>query len=178
MDTVLVVCLSQNMATPPLPNIPAGVLIACLQEYGAYLYQWQAHAESQSRELQSLHGRNSELSEANDELRDCRDILQRMVDVQRELVTSLEGDLARVCAERQFTPCACDTNGLSSSSTLSPMLGLAEINSHTREAMMSDPGLPVSRKLPADADLGGPSKKLRMEESEGVEMQLAELLRS
>ncbi|KAM7215495.1 hypothetical protein V8F06_009161 [Rhypophila decipiens] len=87
----------------PLPkHIPVRVFLATLQEYNAYLCQWQAHAEAESRAVNSLRGRITKLEKENEEIRDCRDILQRMVDTQRELVASLEADLAQMKAECHF----------------------------------------------------------------------------
>lgn len=108
----------------PLPNhIPVGVFLAALQEYNAYLYQWQAHAEAESREVRSLRRRIADLEKENEEITDCRNILQRMVDTQRELVVSLEADIAHANAEHQLSHRACDLSGASSSSSsLSPVL--------------------------------------------------------
>lgn len=65
-----------------------------------------------------------------------------MVDVQRDLVTNLEADLVWASAVRQFRLLAGDSNSLSSSPTLPPVLDLAKTISSTRESFPSLVGLP------------------------------------
>ncbi len=120
---------AKSMTTLTLPPIPVCVMLACLQEYNRCLYDWQAHAEGLSREIQSLRGRNTELQKEVEEMRDCRDILQRMVDVQRELQASLEADLRRVHAECQNSPGTCNHIDSCPASTPSPLSDLSEMNS-------------------------------------------------
>ncbi len=172
------------MSSPPLPNhIPVRVFLVALQEYSAYLCQWQAHAEAESREVHSLRDRIAELEKENEEMRDCRDILQRMVDTQRELVASLETDLARV-AECHFSPCACacDLSGASSSSMSSPVLDLGPSETSCYPAApllcLVDPAAQPLHKRQADVELASPSKRLHREESGDTGLELAELLRN
>ena len=179
----LVPSSSHTMASPPLPNsIPVRVFLASLQEYSAQLCQWQAHAEAETREVHSLRGRVADLERENEDMRDCRDILQRMFDTQRELVAALEADLARATAECQFSPCGCDS-GASSSSTLSSVIdfGPVDTNSYpvdTLPALEDATEQPTYHKRPADVDISSPSKRLRREEdSSAVGLQIAELLR-
>ncbi|KAH7303143.1 hypothetical protein B0I35DRAFT_447231, partial [Stachybotrys elegans] len=97
------------MTSLPLPHsIPVRVFLASLQEYNASIYQWQVHAESQSRELQSLQGKIGELERDNQEIRDCHCILQRMIETQRDLIISLEADLAQARGEGDSFSGRCD----------------------------------------------------------------------
>ncbi|KAK3933662.1 hypothetical protein QBC46DRAFT_275342 [Diplogelasinospora grovesii] len=104
------------MASQPVPNsIPVRVFLTSLREYSAYLSQWQAHVEAETQVAHLLRSRIAELERENKDMRDCQDILQRMVDMQRELVASQEADLARASAE---------SGSISISRTLSPALEL------------------------------------------------------
>ena len=171
------------MSSQPLPNnIPVRVFLASLQEYSAYLYQWQAHAESETREVHSLKDKIAKLQQENEDIKDCRDILQRVVDTQRELVTSLEADLARVRAE-QFSLCECESNSSSSTSTLSPVLDFkpGETTSYATEHLLPlvDPTeQPTLHKRVADVELTGSLKRPHREDSTDIGLDLAELLRS
>ncbi|KAH8655633.1 hypothetical protein BX600DRAFT_440132 [Xylariales sp. PMI_506] len=167
------------MASPPLPNtVPIRVFLASVQECSAHLYQWQAHAEAATCEIHSLRGRNDELQRENEDIRDCRDILQRMVDTQRELITSLEADLAR-SAVRHISSYVCGSSGPSSCDTLSPALDLTLTGSTEPLLPPVDPVKePIFHKCPADIDIGGSAKRLHREDSGGVVLQLGDLLRS
>jgi hypothetical protein len=93
------------MANSSLPDtIPVTVHLSLIQSYNSYLCLWQSHAEAERQESQFLRGRTIELEKENEELRDIRNVLQQIVDMQRELVTSLEADLARANAESKGTP--------------------------------------------------------------------------
>jgi hypothetical protein len=150
--------ISRNMANLLPDYIPFGVHLSLMQAYNAHFGQWQAYANS-------LRDRIQVLEKDNEELRDCRDILQRMVDVQRELM--LEADQAN--AERQCSPGGYQSNCLSSPSTLSPMLDVAEMNSCPAGAFsIAEPVHdPCTRSNdPTGTDVGGPLKLRR--ESTGV----------
>jgi predicted RNase H-like nuclease (RuvC/YqgF family) len=89
-----------NMTSPHIPaslgaySIP-GVFVTSLQEYGAYVHQWQTYAERVTQELHSLETRNFELKRQNDNLNVQQKILERIVNKQRELISSLEEELER-----------------------------------------------------------------------------------
>ncbi|KFA45518.1 hypothetical protein S40293_11618, partial [Stachybotrys chartarum IBT 40293] len=158
------------MASSISSSIPVRVFLAMLQEYDAYLCQWQAHAEAQDREAQSLRDRISVLEKEKEDLKACQDVLQRMVDIQQELVASLDADLTRANKERQDLRCVCKSNGLTSCATFSPMpeLGPADTNTHNTIAPLPPLDPNEQHKRVADIDVGSSPKRIHREESGGI----------
>ncbi|KEY73699.1 hypothetical protein S7711_11475 [Stachybotrys chartarum IBT 7711] len=159
------------MASPIPTSIPIRVFLASLQEYGAYLCQWQAHVEAQSREAQSLRDRISALEKEAEDLKDCRDVLEQMVDTQRELMRSLEADLIRASGERQGPPFTCKSNGLTS--CIDPLLKLGPTDTNSYAAVTLLPSLDptghvIQHKRMADIDIGSSPKRMHCEESAKV----------
>lgn len=147
------------MANRLLPDsIPVGVHLTMIQAYNDHLHQWQAHAAAKDGEVQLLSDRITDLEKENEELRDCRDILERMVDVQRQLL--LAADAGRQCSESSSTLSSIDAPEMNSyHAGAFPYMEPADRNTHL-----------------ADSDVGGPSKPPRVEPGGGL--QIADLLRS
>ncbi|KAK3933666.1 hypothetical protein QBC46DRAFT_414589 [Diplogelasinospora grovesii] len=76
-------------------TIPVRVLLASLQEYSAYVNQWQSHAEVQRQQAHTQRLRADELQRELEQMRVARDTLMQVINTQRQLILSQESDIAR-----------------------------------------------------------------------------------
>ena len=152
------------------PHIPAslgvysipGVFVTSLQEYSAYVHQWQTYAEGVTREVHLLKTKIVELERRNDNHKAQQEILQRIIDKQQELIHSLEKDL-----EQHIIP---STTGLSvpisESGTSSPRITFEpETNDYPTDLLALVEVESTSDERLAGADVGHSSNVYDREEN-------------
>ncbi|KAK3933523.1 hypothetical protein QBC46DRAFT_275601 [Diplogelasinospora grovesii] len=81
--------------------IPVRILLASLQEYSAYVHQWQTHAEDQRQQAHTQKLRADELQRELEEMRVAWDTLVQVMNTQRQLILSQENDIALLVAQQQ-----------------------------------------------------------------------------
>ncbi|KAK3939537.1 hypothetical protein QBC46DRAFT_263127 [Diplogelasinospora grovesii] len=88
--------MESSQSPPGDYAIPVCVLLTSLQEYGAYVTQWQTHAEAQRQQAHTQQSRADELQRELEELKVAWDSLIGVVNTQRQLILSQENDIARL----------------------------------------------------------------------------------